>query len=425
MIANGAVADVPTSRDEGWRYTPVDEIVARIGTAADATRPVAMSVSRPVVDALAGSHGGPRLVFVNGFFEAELSDHHDVPAGLWCGVAGPHHQPAAALVAQTESVRALDGLLADHPADGNDVAVVIADDGVRLNEPVHIVHVAVPGHREERAGVISHPRTIIDVGRDSHLAVVEIYCGLDGPTVTSTSTAIRIADRAELDQCRVQVESPAATHIGRTRIEQGASSRLRMTSITVGGDIARNAIDVHLDAPDAHTELTGVNMTTGHQRHDTVVTVDHAASRCASSQRFAGVVDDHGRGSFSGEIIVRPGTVATDAHQSNRNLVLDPNAEADTRPWLRILADDVRCTHGATVGRLDDDALFYLRSRGIALAEARTMLIDAFIRDITNAIAPEPVRAHVAALITPTATAQAAIAAAAGGTNSVGTKEGS
>ncbi|MBK8332598.1 MAG: SufD family Fe-S cluster assembly protein [Acidimicrobiaceae bacterium] len=140
-------------------------------------------------------------------------------------------------------------------------------------------------------------------------------------------------------------------------------------------------------------------MTTGRQRHDTVVTVDHAASRCASTQRFTGVIDDHGRGSFSGEIIVRPGTVATDAHQSNRNLVLSPNAEADTRPWLQILADDVRCTHGATVGRLDDEALFYLRSRGIPLDEARTMLIGAFIRDVTDAIPHPSLRTHVAAII--------------------------
>jgi Fe-S cluster assembly protein SufD len=408
MTTNGAVADTPTSREEAWRYTPVDEIIARMGTAATATRAIGMSVSRSVVDALAGSHDGPRLVFVNGFYEAELSDHHDLPAGLWCGLARPHHPPTDALVAQTENVRTVDGLLTHNRTDGHDVAVVIADDGARFDEPVHIVHVAVPDHREARTSVISHPRTIIDVGKGSHLAVVETYCGLDGPTVTDTSTTIRIADRAELDQCRIQIESPAATHIGHTRAEQGAGSQLRMTSITVGGDIARNAIDVHLDAPDAHTELTGVNMTTGHQRHDTVVTVDHAASRCASSQRFAGVVDDHGRGSFSGEIIVRPGTVATDAHQSNRNLVLDPNAEADTRPWLKILADDVRCTHGATVGRLDDDTLFYLRSRGIALAKARTMLIDAFIRDITDAIAHESVRAHVAALITATATGPAA-----------------
>jgi len=404
MIANGAVADAPTSREEAWRYTPVAEIVARTGAVTAAMRAIATSVSRSVVDRLTGSHAGPRLVFVNGFYEAELSDHHDLPSGLWCGLAGAHHPPAVALAAETNNVRDIGGLFANNRTDGHDVAVVIADDGLRFDEPVHIVHVAVPDHRVARTSVISHPRTIIDVGKGSHLAVVETYCGLDGPTVTDTSTTIRIADRAELDHCRIQVESSAATHVGHTRVEQRESSRLRMTSITIGADIARNAIDVHLDEPDAHTELIGVNMTTGHQRHDTVVTVDHAASRCVSTQRFAGVVDDHGRGSFSGEIIVRPFTVATDAHQSNRNLVLDPNAEADTRPWLRILADDVRCTHGATVGRLDDDALFYLRSRGIALAAARTMLIDAFIRDITDAIAHESVRAHVAALVAATAT---------------------
>lgn len=404
MTASGAVTDAATSRDEAWRYTPVDEIVARIRTSAAATRATEMSVSRSVVEALAGNAGGPRLVFVNGFYDAELSDHPVLPPGLWCGRAGPQHPPADALVARTENIRAVDDLPVSNLADGHDIAVVIADDGAQFSDPIHIVHVAVPDQHAEPTSVIAHPRTIIDVGEGSHLAVIETYCGLDGPTVTESSTTVRIADGSELDHCRIQIESPAATHLGRTHAEQGAGSQLRMTSITVGGDIARNAIDVHLDAVDARTELTGVNLTTGRQRHDTVVTIDHAASRCASTQRFAGVVDDHGRGSFSSEIIVRPGTVATDAHQSNRNLVLDPNAEADTRPWLRILADDVRCTHGATVGRLDDDALFYLRSRGIGLAIARTMLIDAFIRDITDAIADESVRAHVAALISHAAT---------------------
>jgi Fe-S cluster assembly protein SufD len=397
MTAPGAVADGPTSRDEAWKYTPVDEIVARIETSTEATRPSGTEVSRSIVDALAGHQDGPRLVFVNGFYDAELSDHHDLPSGLWCGPAGPHHPPTNALVAQSESARSVGSLFADSSPDGHDVAAIIADDERRFEHPIHIVHVAVPDHGEAR--VLSHPRTIIDVGQGSHLTVVETYCGLGGSTVTDTSTTIRIADRADLDQCRIQIESPTATHIGHTRVQQGAGSRLRMTSITVGGNIARNAIDVHLDVDDARTELTGVTMTAGHQRHDTVVTVDHAASRCVSSQRFVGVVDDHGRGSFSGEIIVRPGTIRTDAHQSTRNLVLDANAEADARPWLRILADDVRCTHGATVGRLDDDALFYLRSRGIALAEARAMLIAAFIRDITDDIADESVRAHVEAVV--------------------------
>ena len=156
---------------------------------------------------------------------------------------------------------------------------------------------------------------------------------------------------------------------------------------------------MRLNSTDAKLELTGVNLTTANQVHDTQVSVDHDASRCASNQRFFGVVDDHGHTSFSGEIIVQHGTVGTDAHQTNKNLVLDDNAKADTRPWLRIFADDVQCTHGATVGRLDDDSLFYLRSRGIELAQAQTMLIDAFIHNITESITNESVRTHVDALI--------------------------
>jgi len=398
MIASGAVAEAVISRKEAWLYTPVDEIIARTNAAVPAER-AGTAVSPSDVTERAGRYDGPRLVFVNGFFAAELSRLDNLPAGLWCGPAGAHHLPTHLLVARAELFDPGDHLFADRRGNGHDVAVVIADNGVHFDQPVHIVHFAAPAHDGEPTGVISHPRTIIDVGHHSNVAIVETYCGLDGSTVADASTTIRIGDGAELDQCRIQIESPVALHIGHTRVEQGAGSRLRHSSITVGADIARNAIDVHLDAPDAHTELTGINITGRRQRHDTAVTIDHDASRCNSKQRFVGVVDDHGRGSFSGAIIVRPGTVATDAHQSNRNLVLDPHAEADTRPWLNILADDVRCTHGATVGRLDDDALFYLRSRGIALPEARAMLIEAFIRDIIDAIAHPSLRDHVGAMI--------------------------
>ncbi|MGD9794214.1 MAG: Fe-S cluster assembly protein SufD [Acidimicrobiia bacterium] len=400
--ADGSVMDFPSTKEEAWRYTPVDEIVSRLEAATAAAMPASgTSMSRQVVDALAGSHGGPRLVFVNGVYDADLSDHDDLPAGLWCGLADLAHSRAAANVALAGIDRAVDGFLARNHADGYDIALVVVDPGVRIDVPVHVVHFSAPDNTDERAdsATISHPRTIIDVGSDSRIALIQTYCGLDGRAVTNASTTIRVGRHAEVDHCRVQTESTAATHIGHTRIEQEEGSRLRMISVTIGGDIARNAIDVQLHGPDAHTDLAGVNVTAGQQRHDTVVTVDHAASRCASTQRFTGVVDDHGRGSFSGEIIVRPGTVATDAHQSNRNLILSPDAEADTRPWLQILADDVRCTHGATVGRLDDDALFYLRSRGIPLDEARTMLIEAFIRDITDSIPHPSLRSQVAAII--------------------------
>ena len=402
MLTDASVTDYPSAREEAWRYTPVDEIVARMGAAAAAATPASdASVSRQTVDALAGSHGGHRLVFVNGVYEPGLSDHDVLPAGLWCGLADLSPSRATANLAFVGIDRASDGFLARNHADGHDTAAVVVDPGVRITEPVHVVHFSVPRHAGGPAEVstLSHPRTIIDVGADSRIALIQTYCGLDGSVVTNASTTIRVGRRAEVDHWRVQSESVAATHVGDTRIEQHEGSRMRMISVTVGGDIARNAIGVHLHGPDAQTELIGVNVSNGRQRHDTVVTVDHVASRCASTQRFTGVVDDHGRSSFSGEIIVRPGTVATDARQSNRNLILSPNAEADTRPWLRILADDVRCAHGATVGRLDDDALFYLRSRGIPLEMARTMLIGAFIRDVTDAIPHPSLRTHVETII--------------------------
>ena len=167
----------------------------------------------------------------------------------------------------------------------------------------------------------------------------------------------------------------------------------------LGAEIARHAIDVTLSGPDARVDLDGLYRPAGHQRHDMSVCVDHAASQGTSTQHFRGVIDDHATGSFTGRIIVRPGTVVNDARQTNRNLVLSPTARADSRPWLEIFADDVRCAHGATVGRLDDDALFYLRSRGISGDESRRMLIDAFVHEIAGTIEPTSLREHVATII--------------------------
>jgi len=383
-----APGPVPTVRNERWHYAPLDEISARMSRSVapsdGAPASLSTSLSPSLIDALIGAAAGatgPRIVFVNGRYAAGLSDGEGLPAGVRVGVADT----------------GLD--------NGSGAAAVTVDDRVRVEEPIHVVHVAVPD-AVDAPSVLSRARTIVELGDDTHLAIVETFGGLDGattPTVTEASTTIRLGDRAELVHYRIQIEAPTATHLGQTHVDQGAGSALRMTSVTLGGDIARNAVDVHLDAADAQTELIGINVTGGHQRHDTVVTVDHAASMCASNQRFTGVVDDHGRGSFSGEIIVRHGTSGSDAHQASRNLVLDRNAEADARPWLRILADDVRCTHGATVGRLDDDALHYLRSRGIPFAAARAMLIDAFVGDVTDSIEHEQVRHHVRALVAATA----------------------
>lgn len=379
---------IPSHRNDFWHYAPLDELTERVARSVAPSGGVPTLVSPSMIDALTCGPG-PRLVFVNGVPVVGLSTLENLPDGVRCGIAGAD---------QIERTHA---------------AAVTIDDGVRFAEPIQLVHLTAP----DGAGthlLQSRARTTIELGDDAHLTVVEIHGSVDGPTsstLTTASTTIRLGGRAELAHYRLQSDAPGATHIGHTDIHQGPASVLKMTSVTVGGEITRNAIEVHLGDPDARTELMGIDVAVDDQRHDTVVSVQHAASRCASSQRFTGVVDDRGRGSFSGEIIVRPGTVGTDAHQSSRNLVLDPNAEADARPWLRILADDVRCTHGATVGRLDDDALHYLRSRGVPFATARAMLIDAFLHDITDSIPHESVRLHVDAMVASTAADAAAHAA--------------
>jgi Fe-S cluster assembly protein SufD len=383
---------LPDARDEAWRYTPVNEIVSSLETATPATpRPL----HRSVVDDLAGHHGGPRLVFVNGIYAPELSDRDRLPAGLWCGPIADLPPARAALAGSSSDDELVDGFQALNRAAGRDAAVVLADPGAEVPHPIHVVHIAAPGDRF----AVSHPHTIIGAGDGSRLHVIETFTGLPGATLTNASTTIHIGVGATLAHHRIQTEAADAIHVGHTRVDQATGSQLRATSLMFGADIARDAIEVSLHGPDARTDLDGLYLPTGRQRHDTAITVDHAASRCTSTQQFKGVVDDHARGSFSGRIIVRPDTVATDAQQSNRNLLLSATAQADIRPWLEIFADDVRCTHGATVGRLDDDALFYLRSRGIPLEEGRSMLIDAFVREITDAITPASLRDHVTAAL--------------------------
>jgi Fe-S cluster assembly protein SufD len=393
--AVAAPLDYPSTRDEAWRYTPVDAIVTLMtaGTSADGAAP-RPAITRVDVDRLAGDHGGPRLVFVNGCYEPQLSADDGSPPGVSCQVIhGPERQGAPVAGDVT------DGFLARNRAEARDAAVIVVATGASVDEPLHLVHVsAAPGTAS--APSVAHPRASIEVGDRSSVTIIETYCTLgDGPAVTNASTTVRIGAGATVDHYRIEDEGGATAHVGHTGIHQEAGSELRVTAVTVGGDIARNAIAVQLAGPGARIDLAGLNVTGGRQRHDTVVTVDHTAPRCTSRQRVRGVVDDRGKGSFSGEIIVQPGADGSDADQSNRNLVLSADAEADTRPWLRILTDDVACTHGATIGRLDDDALFYLRSRGVPLPRARAMLVEAFVDDITDAITPPTLRQHVGALV--------------------------
>lgn len=390
LVAHG----LPNLSEEAWRSTPLVDILA----ALESARPAPTSsdaVSRALVDELAGRHGGPRLVFVNGVFDPALSELIVGSAGLWVGDAEglrARRRPGVA----PPSEQPVDGFHALNWAAGRDVAAVLTEPDAAPDTPVHVVHLAVPG-----GGItVAHPRTVVRLAHGSTLHVIETNVGLGGESVTNASTRILVGEDASVTYHRVVAGSPHAIHLGRTGIEQAARSTARAASVIAGGQIVRSAIDVRLGGPEARSDVDGLYLPTGHQQHANVITVDHAASHCTSRQRFKGVVDDHGRGSFSGHVIVRPGTVGSDASQLNPNLVLASTAEADTRPWLEIFADDVRCTHGATVGRLDDEALFYLRTRGIPLAEGRAMLITAFADEIIDGLSPPSLRDLVRAAFT-------------------------
>ncbi|MEZ5322261.1 MAG: Fe-S cluster assembly protein SufD [Microthrixaceae bacterium] len=380
---------LPDHHHEAWRYTPVADIVA----ALESARPAPLddsktsSIDRHTVDELAGEHGGPRVVFVNGSLARELSDSDHDAKGVWLGGSedlAPRRPPGATAPEDEPA----DGFHALNWAAGTDVAAVIVEPDAQLDTPVHIVHLAVSGD-----GVTAmHPRTVVRLGPRSRATVIESLVGAGGAPVVNSSTRLLVGEDATLQYHRVVDGPDEAVHVGRVGVVQAARSTLDATATITAGSIVRTGIDDRLVGDGARSNLRGLYLPVARRRYDNVVTVDHAASHGTSTQRFKGIVDDHGRGSFSGHVIVRHGTVGNDASQSNPNLVLSPSAQADTRPWLEIFADDVACTHGATVGRLDDDALFYLRSRGIPAATARSMLVAAFATEILDGIEPPSLR---------------------------------
>lgn len=387
LAANG----VPGAREEAWKYTPLDEIFSAVFDGSDVRpRPADGTAA---LDELAGDHGGPRLVFVNGAFAPNRSRTALAPAGVVLGNGVSLADSDGAFERSSATSSRFDGFQALNHIVGHDTVVLRVAPGTDVAPPIHVVHLSVP----DATPSASHPRTLIEVGEAARVTVIETYAGGAGRHLVNAATTIAVGCGAELSHYKVQMEDADSVHVAHTSIEQAAGSAVRTCTVMLGANIARNAVDIVLAGNGARLAVTGLYLPTGRQRHDNVVTVEHAASSCTSRQLFNGVIDDHARGSFGGRIIVQPDTVATDAGQTSRSLLLSPMAQADTRPWLEIRSDDVKCTHGATIGRLDADALFYLRTRGIEPNKARAMLVEAFIGEITDAIGPETLRSQLEA----------------------------
>jgi Fe-S cluster assembly protein SufD len=331
------------------------------------------------------------IVFINGCFSPGSSAVGELPPG------GVIESLASALESHPEEVEAV---LSLNPPEGATVfsdlnrafladgAFVLVPEGLVLKRPIHIVHLSFA----ERPAV-SHPHHIVLVERGAEAVVVESYLGADGPSCfTNAAAEVIAAGGASVDHYRIQREGESTFHIGSQRLLQAAGAALQNHSLSLGARLSRIDIASLLDGEGADLTLNGLYVVKGTQHVDHHTVIDHKKPQGTSRELYKGVLSDCSSGVFNGRIIVRPGAQKTNAQQTNKNLLLSEEALVNTNPQLEIEADDVKCAHGATIGQLDKDALFYLRSRGIGREEATSILTRGFIADLSERIRIAAVR---------------------------------
>jgi Fe-S cluster assembly protein SufD len=372
---------LPTTRHEEWKFTSVNAIAERrfSSTRADAVRP------GHVEPFLFAGLNGIELVFVNGRFVPDQSRLGDLPKGAMVGsLADLATRDGATLDRHLGRHIKFEqfGFTALNTASLADGAVVILPADAVVERPIHVLYVSTADEPSA-----SHPRTLIVAGPHAQARLIESYAGPTGAEyLTNAVTEIVGEEGSQLDHYKVQRESTAAYHVSSTHIALGRSAVFTSHSITMGGGLVRNDVNAVLDAEGILCTVNGLYLVDGNRLVDNHTAIDHAKPHCESHELYKGVLTDRARGVFNGKIFVRPDAQKTDAKQTNQVLLLSEDATINTKPQLEIFADDVKCTHGATVGQLSDEALFYLRSRGIGAEEARALLIHAFAEDIIDRI---------------------------------------
>jgi Fe-S cluster assembly protein SufD len=385
---------LPKPKDEDWRFTSLAPVQAM------AFRPAPAAASGVPAEALARAApaDGTRLVFVDGRFRPELSTRADLPAGAIVASL------AEALAESPETVRPHLGRLARPDAHGfvaanaahlEDGGFVFLPAGAALERPIALVFVASGGG----APVAVHPRTLVVLGEGARASVAETFVGPDAVYLTNAVTEIVLGEGAELEHVRLQDEGAGAFHVGVVLADQAAKASLVAHAISVGARLSRSELRARLLGEEARVSANGLYMADGARLVDNFSWVEHASPRCTTTETYKGILDGNARGVFAGRIRVMPGAQKTVAHQMNSNLLLSEDAIVDTKPQLEIFADDVKCGHGGTVGQLDEAALFYLRSRGVPEADARSLLVYAFAREMVERVGAAALRARAKDLV--------------------------
>jgi Fe-S cluster assembly protein SufD len=393
-----ATTGFPTSREEEWRFTPVAPIAQgswRHVTGAPAT------VNRADISPFIFGHPEwATLVFVDGAFNPSLSEADSLPGGVKVeSLAEALQQDGALLEKHLTRHAPVEGspFTALNTAFLHDGGLVHVPAGIDLPMPIHLVFVATA----EATGTVMHPRNLIVVEGGSRASVIESYVTL-GPGSrywTNPVTEVVAGAGSWIEHTRIQRESEQAHHVGLTHVDQSRDSHYRSFSLAMGGALARHNLHVRLNDENIETLMYGLYLTRGEQVVDNHTAIYHDQPHCRSWEVYKGVLDDRSRAVFNGKVFVKPEAQKTDAKQTNRNLLRSDHARVDTKPQLEIFADDVKCTHGATVGRLDDVARFYARSRGLSAAAAERLLTYAFAAEVIEEVTLEPVRLELERLV--------------------------
>jgi Fe-S cluster assembly protein SufD len=380
----------PTTKNEDWHFTSPAPI-------ADAEFPVLVGDASGEVNAADllpftfGHAEWPTLVFVNGRFDAALSNRATLP-GLTLlpfGEAFASHDDV--LERYLGRITTMDGqpFTALSTAFLGDGALVVVGKEMELEQPVHLLFVT----DATAARTTVTPRVVVVAERHSRATVLESYVSLgEAPYLTNVVTELEIADGATLHHYRLQRESPRAFHVGTVEARQGRDSHLVQFSFATGGALARQNVYTGLHGEGCGATLNGLYMLNGEQHCDHQTRIEHAQPNCYSREVYKGILDGASHGVFNGKVYVHPIAQKTDGKQTNNTLLLSERAHIDTKPQLEIFADDVKCTHGATVGRIDQNALFYMKSRGVSAEQARRLLTYAFAADVLETIECEPVK---------------------------------
>lgn len=385
----------PSTFDEEWKYTSLAALAKREFQPEFESKKIEVDGNALEMFAYPEAKGS-QLVFVNGVYRPELSSLEALPRGLVSENLADAFNGSHAEIVREQLARYADyhehALAALNTAFVSDGAFLLIPKGVRVETPIHLLFLAVP----QSSPVVSFPRVLIVAEAQAEATVIESYASTkEGDYWTNAVVEVLLEDGARLEHYKIQRESLHAFHTATTQVELGAASSLNTTTITLGAELSRHDINVSMRARGAECRVDGLYMVSTGQHTDTHSLIEHAEPYCTSRQLYKGILDGKSRAVFNGKVFVREGALQTDAQQTNRNLLLSNEARVDTKPQLEIFADDVKCAHGATVGQLEEEELFYLISRGLRPELAQNLLTYGFAEEVINKIRIESIKAQL------------------------------